>query len=324
MMKGKRLLATLLIILLIYLQINIFAVAKESKNYFIVNGTGDGNCKSIQEALDNAPQDSTIYVKIGVYNEILNIRTRVKLLGEDKDKTVINPISKENKYAICLGAPGVMISNLNITNGASGLYATAVQVSAPETEISNCIIHDTSIGVAIWTSDNLVENCVFTGCSDEGIALLGSKYSKCDNNKITNCTFYNNCDGIELQYSSNNIISYCKFYENSHIGIDAIASSNDGNTILSCEIYNNTVSGLYLASSSDNKITNCFISNNRDGNVVITKNSYNNDIKNSEPDTTYQEAQKDNSLIKRIFNRISDIKNNIGIFSLIFKEKYKF
>ncbi len=317
-MKGRTLRSVLLIILLIYLQTNIFnstqasTINSDEQNYFIINKKGEGDYKTIQEAVNNAPEDSTLYIMAGVYNEILNIKSRIKLIGEDKDKTIINPISEENKYAICLGAPGVIISNLNITNGAPGLYTTAVQISAPETKISNCIIHDTPIGVAIWTSNNIIENCIFTGCSDEGIALLGSQYSKCDNNKITNCAFYNNCDGIELQYSSNNIISYCKFYENSHMGIDAIASSNNENIISNCEIYDNAVNGIYLASSSNNKITDCLISNNRDGNVVITKNSYNNEITNSELDIMY----KENSILGRFFNRMLNIKKQYrGIFT---------
>jgi len=318
-MKGKKLLVTSIIIILICLPINIFAIAqaettKEPKSYFIVNATGFGDYKTIQDAINNVPEDSTVYINIGAYSEIINIRTRINLLGEDKDKTIINPISEENKYAICLGAPGVTISNLNITNGAPGIYTTAVQISASETKIFNCNIYDTPIGVAIWTSDNMIENCIFTGCSDEGIALLGSKYSKCDNNKIKNCIFHDNCDGIELQYSSNNIISYCKFYQNSHMGIDAIASSNDGNIISDCEIYDNAVNGIYLASSSNNRIIDCLISNNKDGNIVINKNSYNNEIKNSEPDNGYQEIQKENSLMKRFFDKISNIKMLIRHF----------
>lgn len=307
-MKGKTLQVILLSILILYIQINISTTTRaetvEELNYFIVNTTGAGHYKTIQEAINNAPEDSTIYITAGTYQEIIHINTRIKLIGEDKDKTIINPISKENKYAICLEAPGVVISNLNITNGAPGLYTTAVQISTLETKISNCNIHDTPIGVAIWTSYNIIDNCRFWGCKDEGIALIGSQYSKCDNNRITNCVFYNNCDGIELQYSSNNIISDCKFYQNSHMGIDAITSSNDGNIISNCEIHNNTVSGIYLSSSSNNQIKDCLISNNRDGNIVITKNSYNNEIKNSEQDTAY----KENNLRRRIFERISNMK----------------
>ena len=318
-MKGRTLKTILLAILVLYVQINMLTTTKAeitnvSKTYFVVNATGAGDYKTIQDAVNNAPEDSTIYVTVGMYQEIINIKTKIKLIGEDKYKTIINPISEENRYAICLGAPGVTISNFNITNGAPGLYTTAVKISAPETKTSNCIIHDAPIGIAVWTSYNTIENCIFTGCSDEGIALLGSKYNECNENKIKNCIFYNNCDGIELQYSSNNIISYCKFYENSHTGINAIASSNDGNKIINCEIYNNTVNGLYLASSSNNQIIDCFISNNKDGNVVINKNSYNNEIKNSEPSTTNQNAQQENSLIKRFFNMISNIKVRLPYF----------
>ncbi|MDH7507207.1 MAG: right-handed parallel beta-helix repeat-containing protein [Thermoplasmatota archaeon] len=208
------------------------------------------------------------------------------------------------------------IKNLTISNGAPGLYTKAVEITAPETKISNCKIYNTPIGIALWTSYNLIENCIFTGCLDEAIALLGSQYSKCDYNKITYCEFYNNCDGIELQNSSNNIISNCKFYNNSHIGINAIKSSNNKNIILNCEIHNNTVGGIYLSSSSNNHIIDCFISSNGDENITITKNSYNNNVINSKSSSLF----KENNLKKRIFERLSYTRILVHIFTNFLKK----
>jgi len=160
-----------------------------------------------------------------------------------------------------------------------------------KTQIEDCNIYDTPVGIAIWTSDNIINNCNFWGCKDEGIALMGTPYSNCENNKISNCIFHDNCDGIELQYSSDNIITNCEFYDNTHTGIDAITSSNDRNIISNCKIYNNEVNGIYLSSSSDNQIIDCTISDNKDGNIVMTKHSYNNEIKNTDSNI---EGEKDN------------------------------
>lgn len=242
----------------------------------IVDKNGEGDYITIQDAIDNAPDMATILVKAGTYAEIIEIKKSVTLIGEDS--VLINPVSKKNSYSIRIGAPGTKLSKLSITNGAPGPCASGIYVCSSNTEIEDCSIYDTPIGVAVWTSSNVIKNCRFWGCRDEGVALLGSISSACNNNRITNCVFYNNCDGVELQYSSNNMIFGCEFYENTHTAIDAIAESNNENTISSCKIYNNTCNGIYLSSSSNNLITGCYISNNKNGDVVEIGNSYNNEI----------------------------------------------
>ena len=286
-MKGKAYKITVLIAIFVLAETNIISSTCAEDTYLetnlkrniIVDKSGEGDYTTIQDAINNISEGATIYVKSGSYNEIIDIKKRINIIGEDRYNTIINPISEKNKHAIRLGASGVTIKNFSITNGAPGIYATGIRISASETEIHNCDIYDTPVGIVIWTSNNTINNCAFWGCKDEGIALIGNIHSKCDFNKITNCTFSKNCDGIELQYSSNNIIIDCEFYENTHTGIDAIASSNDNNTISNCKIYNNEVHGIYLSRSSNNLMLDCSISENNDGNIIMNEDSYNNEIK---------------------------------------------
>jgi len=245
----------------------------------VVDINGQGNYPSIQEAINRADPGSTIYIKKGEYREIIDINKEITLIGEDKNNTIINSFSEQNGYAIRLGAENAKIRNLSIKNRGTGIYTSAVQIAASNTMIMDCNIYDTPIGIAVWTPNNIVDNCKFRGCSDEGIALLGAIYSECNNNKISNCVFQENCDGIELQYASRNTITNCELYDNTHDGISAIASNNNENTISVCRIHNNRVHGIYLSSSSNNKIIDCYISNNSNGNVVMNKYSENNEIK---------------------------------------------
>jgi parallel beta-helix repeat protein len=250
----------------------------DQNHVIIVDKHGNGDYRTIQQAINNAAEGATIMVKAGEYNEILNIKKKIGLIGEDREQTIINPISEENKYALRLGAPGITIKGLSISNGAPGLYSAGIRISAANTEVHNCNFYDNPLGIAIWTSGNIITNCTFWNCEDEGIALLGSSRSLCNNNTITNSIFHHNCDGIELQHSSDNIIKDCKFYENTHTGIDAIASRNDRNIIENCDIYNNEVHGIYLSSSVDNQIIDCSVVDNRDGDIVMNKYAKNNQI----------------------------------------------
>ena len=288
-------------------------LSTEENQVVVVDQNGSGDYTSISQAINYATSGSTIIIKAGEYSEIIDIRKPINLVGEDKTYTIINPISEKNKYAICLGAPESSLSGLTIINGAPGLYSTGVKITVSNTEIDDCNFFNTPIGIAVWSSENNIKNCVFKGCEDEGIALLGSKYTECHNNEILNCTFYDNCDGVELQYSSGNTISNCEFYENTHTGIDAIAKSNNNNVISDCKIYNNRVHGIYLSGSSDNKIINCEITENQDGNIIMNEYSQDNQIINKKvefEDQIKTIREKFMNFFENIIQRLVDFRNN--------------
>ena len=317
----RRIVITLTILIILGLN-TVIHVEAQTKNPIIVDKNGTGDYETISEAINMASNGATIYIKTGEYKEILNIKKQITLIGEDKQNTIIKPTSEKNMYAIRIATPGITIKNLAITNKAPGLYTTGIRISSIETTIENCDIYNTPIGILTWTSDNTIKNCNFWGCKDEGIALLGSRYSECNNNQITNCIFYQNCDGIELQYSSNNLITNCEFYENTHTGIDAIASSNNENTISNCRIHNNRVHGIYLSSSSFNQITNCDISDNTDGNIIMNKDSIDNQISlNPTSEQTNQDTHEinHNSLRKNLASKILNIITNLKNLKEYFK-----
>ena len=269
MRRWRYLLALLLISIFLATTINVHAEENQiiDDTYIYTKIIVDKNNKtayqSIQDAINSAATDSIIYIKNGYYNEILNIKKKINIIGEDKEKTIINPTTQKNSYAIRIVAEGVKISNLGVQNHGPGIYSTGIKVSARDTTISNCDIFDTPVGIAVWSSDNTITNCRFWGCEDEGIAFLGSSSNQCNNNIVTNCEFFNNCDGIELQYSSNNVISNCKFYDNTHAGIDAIGESNDNNIITECDFSNNKAFGVFFSRSIDNTISKCAFSESK-------------------------------------------------------------
>jgi len=216
---------------------------------------------TIQDVINHAQPNSTIQLPAGTNTEILIINKPLHLKGEGTARTLLSPTSPNNGYAIRISAEGVTLSGLDITNYGPGLYITCVKISASNTTIQNCTFHDAPIGIAIWSSENTISGCDFRGCDDEGIVLLGLSTAACSNNTIISCNFYKNCDGIELQYARDNLITSCTFTQNTHAGIDAIESNNN-NIISYCEFTDNYGFGLYLARSSNNQIIQCFFSDN--------------------------------------------------------------
>ena len=288
-------------------------ISQSSSNYTVVDIKGNGDYFSIQKAVDNAKSGSTIYVKNGEYSEIIKIKKSLTLIGEDKENTIISSTSERNKYGVLLDASNIKITGFSIYNKGPGIYTSAVRITESGNEIDDCNLYDTPIGITIWSSDNTISNSNFWGCTDEGIALIGSSHIKCENNKITNCIFYDNCDGIELQYSSSNSITDCDFYDNTHTGIDAIASQNNKNIISNCEIYNNRVHGIYISSSRENQIIDCDVFDNYEDDIVFNKYSENNEIINSEPvknqETSTGGKSNINSFFQSLLDRVSDIRS---------------
>lgn len=208
----------------------------------------------IQKAINNASASSTIYVEEGIYREIIYINKEINLTGEGMP--FLNPVSKKNSYAIEIRTADIILSGFNIRNDGLGLYVMGIKISASHVTIENCNVFDTPIGIAIWSSNNIIVNCTFWGCEDEGIILLGS------NNTIQNCVFYNCCDGIELQKSSDNTFINCRFLSNTHMGIDAIRHSNDNNRFYFCLFYDNPY-GCYFKESKNNEFVNCTFLDNK-------------------------------------------------------------
>jgi parallel beta-helix repeat protein len=209
---------------------------------------------SLQEIINNAKPGTLLSLPSGTYYETLIINKPLHLTGHN---TNLHPTSQTNGYAIWITAENVTLNNLHITNHASGLYTTAIKISAPYTIITHCILQDTPIGIAIWSNHNTIDSCDFQHCNDEGIVLLGTSETPCSNTTITDSRFSENCDGIELQHASFTHITSCTFTNNTHAGIDAIESHNNNNLITNCTFTNNDAYGIYLAHSTENLISHC-------------------------------------------------------------------
>ena len=118
-----------------------------------------------------------------------------------------------------------------ITRESDFIYETGINITKDNQRIENMVFYDIPIGIILWSSNNVIANCTFIECSDEGILLIGS------NNLIENCVFYRCVDGIELQKSSNNTFINCRFLNNTHAGIDGIINSNNYNEFYNCLFY---------------------------------------------------------------------------------------
>lgn len=146
---------------------------------------------SIQEALDNALDGDTIYVKKGTYVENPVINKSITLIGEDRDTTVIDVTA-----GLKVESNNVTITGFTIYDGWRG-----ISLSANHCNISGNKITDSTNGIVLFGC----ENNSITGNSFQSIGLSSAIQLNYANGNLINNNYVDSCvEGIQIWQSSNN------------------------------------------------------------------------------------------------------------------------
>ncbi len=258
-----------------------------------VGGLGPGNYTKIQDAIDNASDEDTVYVYSGTYYENIVINKTINLIGEIKHDTIID--SKRHGHVIKIYSDYVNISGFTIQNSSSdgglGIYGKGNFLIVHDNNIKN---HD-GYGIEFESSSDCIISENTLNNNDDGILLLKGRGHLIINNNIT----YNNDHGIMLSTDNtrsciiiNNNISFNRrggmwiFDSNTHIISNNYILNNEryginlygtGNTIENNVISHN--SGGIDLDGSKNKIINNTISNNVDYGIIVNSVIESNTIK---------------------------------------------
>ena len=191
----------------------------------------------IKDGVDNAKDEDTVFVKNGIYTQLITINKSISLIGEDKNKTII--INNSPNTLIQITKDMVTLKGFKIQNGTYGLSLK----SNRSTIIDNLFINNV-IGIRTYfqTSYHEISRNIFQNNKWKGINLFSS------NTIIKNNNFTSIREGISLA-SSNNIISNNSFYTS---GITLWGDTKYPNFVK-----NNTVNKkhlIYLENESDKLI----------------------------------------------------------------------
>jgi parallel beta-helix repeat protein len=140
------------------------SLSTSTGNWLYVGGSGPGNYTKIQDAIDNAIDNDTIYVYSGIYNENIVINKSISLIGQDRNTTKI------------LGANGTEIIRLQdcsveLTGFTIEKFNETNDVGISLTDCWNCYIHENKV----------------TSCGT-GLLMGDTDSTVISNNTIFNCT----------------------------------------------------------------------------------------------------------------------------------------
>ena len=176
-------------------------------NTLYVGGNGSGNYSEIQDAVDDASPGDTVFVYHGIYNkkeeydyQLVKISKPIKLIGEDKNTTILNGSGKYSVVRIHSG--GVELCGFTVRKDGGETYSGA--------------------GVHIWTSemDKLNNIKVYDNILKDN--NLGLTIYDCKNSIFHNNIFLNNYVGVKILNSVNCSVFNNYFIENSNaIGLEA-------------------------------------------------------------------------------------------------------
>jgi len=172
-------------LLFILLCFNFIVFAQTAPYTIVVDRNGTGNFRNIQQAIDsvrafNPAGTVTIYIKKGVYKEKLEIPTHVcnvRLVGEDRDKTIINYDDHANikkmgtfkTFTLKICGNDIRLENLTVENSAAQLgQAVALHVEGDRIVFVNCrfLGNQDTIYTGKENSRQYFQDCYIEGTTD--------------------------------------------------------------------------------------------------------------------------------------------------------------
>jgi len=171
-----------------------------------VGGTGPDNYTMIQDAIDASHAGDTIFVysDSSPYYENLVIDKSLNLLGENRETTIIDGLSKETVVRIVVG--NVTVQNFTVTNAECGVL---VKKNISTNRINHVIITENIVidnaleGIALWHCEYLAvyENHVQN--NRWGVSLYGCHFTIVTrNNLIDNVTEFLTKENMHIYYWS--------------------------------------------------------------------------------------------------------------------------
>jgi len=239
----SRSLAVWFIVLLSFSSLAIFNVKAQPRTITVPD-----DHPTIQEAINNANDGDTIYVKKGVYIENPIINKTITLTGENKETTILDVIAgikvKKDKititgFTIYDGHDGISLvaNNCTISNNKIKQTTHGMVIFGNYNQITGNIFELIGLSSAIqlnYANNNTIKNNIIESCV-EGIQI----WQNSNNNTITENTIINCQDtAINFQYSNNNKLIGNNI-TNCGLGTSIYGSNN--NSIINNNYVNNTI-----------------------------------------------------------------------------------
>jgi parallel beta-helix repeat protein len=271
------------------------------------------NYSSIQDAINAANPDDTVYVENGTYYESVYVNKTITLVGKNPDTTVIDGSRSNTTYDPVIVIGGEAASDFVLRNftvrGSKNAWGVLISGASNVTVVNNIIVNNHGGMSADGSMDNAIINNTIANNIYEGLLLFESSGNTIKNN-IINENLYNfgiqesafdndidesnRINGKPVYYLVNQTsmtidpitypeIGYLALINCSDITVENLSLSNNQNGILVAENENitlkdnffaNNVAGIDIQNSAENILQDNKVANGWRG-IVLTGSPYN-------------------------------------------------
>lgn len=173
------------ILLFLFVFISAVVYSQQQKYDIVVDRNGTGHFRNIQQAIDsvrpfNPAGTVTIFIKKGVYKEKLVIpphSCNIRLIGEDRDKTIINYDDHANvnkmgtfrSFTMKISGNDIYMENLTVENSSAPMgQAVSLHVEGDRAVFVNCrfLGHQDTIFTGKENMRQFFLNCYIEGTTD--------------------------------------------------------------------------------------------------------------------------------------------------------------
>ncbi len=223
-MEAKKTSMVVVVILLLsafYLTLAILPVNVVASTLY-VGGTGPGNYTKIQLAVDASNPGDTVYVYSGTYNEDISINKPLRLVGENKDATIIRGSGTTDTLLVL--SDGVNVTGFSVENSGSTLGSSGIRLFFVQNcHLINNFAYGHERGISFWGAFNNVAEDNNMSNNKNGVYLWATLSHS---NLVVNNILWSNTAGIYLDESHNNTLTGNTIVDNDY-GIYLLHSSHN-------------------------------------------------------------------------------------------------
>jgi parallel beta-helix repeat protein len=243
----------------------------------------EGVYLTIRDALGNVTAGGQIFVGTGDYKENIELDKALRIIGENKDNTIIESCNDKNLIAI--NSFNILIKGFTLRGGINGIYSL--------------------------NKGNLtIEDNIISGCIYDGINL-----TNCNNVEILNNNLSKNNESglyIKLINNSGKIIDN-SITNNGKYGI--LLKKCDRIEIGENNVNSNKIAGIYLWNTNNSTLGCNTLQQNKDTSICLFQSNNNTFIKNNVSETNYGIVLMERSCLNAIAddNQIKGEKCDVEI-----------
>ena len=199
----RRFLATIIMVLLFWGLLSSTLIIHLAKADTIIV---PDNYPNIQDAINNANEGDTVFVKNGTYPENVVVNKTIVLVGESKESTIIN--GSQVGSVVTVNASNVEASGFTIMNSGAAWEGEWWDSGILLVNCSGCRILDnrvTSNWCGIWLQGSAGNTVAGNDVSANG--MRGIVLDESANNTVVENSAIDNGEGVSILYSFNNSLS---------------------------------------------------------------------------------------------------------------------